>query len=216
VPGGPDRTMNGTGTDVDFYTWRNNLQKLPNGKYQYVKPIDISDGSGIMKTRGLSSKIGGEGFIEPHDEPVLLKTIDYSDEQAVMDELLCFENEVANSDIEIACVITKNGEVYRCFGVIDAVYPDYDLGDKLFGATISHNHLATETSYSFSDVDFGLFTHYKLELLRGFDFKYAYELAPRGVTNIDDLDWQDYENYQHEVIIEKSINNRVKYRRWKR
>lgn len=38
-----------TSTDVDFYTWRNSLQKLPNGKYQYVKPIDISDGSGIIK-----------------------------------------------------------------------------------------------------------------------------------------------------------------------
>lgn len=38
-----------TGADVDFYTWRKNLQKLPNGKYQYVKPIDISGGSGIIE-----------------------------------------------------------------------------------------------------------------------------------------------------------------------
>lgn len=37
-----------TGTDEDFNTWRNSLQKLPNGEYQYVKPIDISDGSGII------------------------------------------------------------------------------------------------------------------------------------------------------------------------
>ncbi len=38
-----------TGADVYFFTWRNNLHKLPNGKYQYVKPIDISDGSGIIR-----------------------------------------------------------------------------------------------------------------------------------------------------------------------
>lgn len=38
-----------TGADVYFYTWRNSLQKLPNGKYQYVKAIDISNGSGIIR-----------------------------------------------------------------------------------------------------------------------------------------------------------------------
>ena len=40
-----------TGADVDFNTWRKNLQKLPNGKYQYVKPIDISNRSGIINMK---------------------------------------------------------------------------------------------------------------------------------------------------------------------
>lgn len=46
-----------TGADVDFDTWRNNLQKLPNGKHQYVKPIDISSGSGIIEREMLPRKV---------------------------------------------------------------------------------------------------------------------------------------------------------------
>ena len=55
--------------------------------------------------------------------------------------------------IEIACVITVDGEVYQCFGVEDRVFSDFDLKEKLYGATISHNHPIEETVFTFSTDD---------------------------------------------------------------
>ena len=55
------------------------------------------------------------------------------------------------------------------------LFPDFDLGDKLIGAKVSHNHPIAETSHTFSTDDLELFIKYNLESLRGCDKKYAYE-----------------------------------------
>ena len=156
-----------------------------------------------------------------HDPPVLVKTIDFNDREAVMNELETFENEQVNSDIEKACVITKQGKVYHCSGIKDRVFPDKDLGDELIGAAVTHIHPKDVTAYSFSKDDVKLFLKYKLDLLRGKDVKYTYQLTnkPDDIDDDNDIPVFDLTVYdsQHVLIIdfihEKRLN--IGYRRWK-
>lgn len=181
--------------------------------------VDISDAKNYEQFKeryqGLAAKIGGEG-IPDHEEPVLVKTIDYSNKNAVKNELQQFEKSAIKENIETACVITKDGEVFNCFGVSDRVFPDYDLKEKLKGASVTHNHPIDETSYSFSSADMQLFMEYNLEVLRGCDEVYTYEFT-RNAKDIDDMvdDWFNEENYQHCWIIEHAKMYGIGYRRWK-
>ena len=166
-------------------------------------------------TKGLSAKIGG-GIVPEHDEPVLLKTIDYNDKKEISDTLTDFEKSAIMSDVETACVITRSGKVYKCFGVQGNVYPDFDLGDELIGAIVSHNHPIDVTEYTFSSYDLDLFQEYRLEMLRGCDEKYTYEFT-RDATMIDESseDFEDFEAYWHERMILTAKKNGIGYRRWK-
>lgn len=165
--------------------------------------------------KGLSAKISGYGIPE-HDEPILLKTIDFTDKRAILQTLTDFEKNAIMENVETACVITKGGKVYKCFGVEDRVFPDYDFGDDLIGAIVSHNHPISVTEYSFSSDDFELFQQYGIKLLRGCDEKYTYELS-RYATLIDDEpeEWDIEENYYHAIMIMKAKEYGVGYRRWK-
>ncbi len=168
------------------------------------------------RQRGLSAKIGGEGFIPEHEEPKLMGQIDFNNQDAIMETVLDFERGAINNTIEEACVITSSGNVYRCYGVADGVYPDYDLNDDLTGAIISHNHPIEETAYSFSKNDLQLFLDYNLNTLRGCDEIYTYEFT-RNADDVDEPleDWFTEENYQHSLMIEKALEYGIGYRRWK-
>ena len=168
----------------------------------------------LNATKGLGAKVGG-GDVPEHEEPVLLKTINYLDKKAVEKELKSFEKDAINESIETACVITKDGEVFKCFGVEDRVFPDFDLQDKLKGASVSHNHPIDETAYTFSKADMMLFIEYDLEVLRGCDEKYTYEFT-RDAMQIDDEpdDWMNVENYSHSDIIRMAKKYGIGYRRW--
>ena len=164
--------------------------------------------------KGLAAKIGGDGIPE-HDEPILLKVIDYSNKNEVYQTLTEFEKYAIMDDVETACVITRDGKVYKCFGVKDQVFPNFDLGNELFGASVSHNHPITETSYTFSKADLTLFQQYNLDVLRGCDEKYTYELT-RNASLIDEEpeDWDTFENYFHSSMIQKAKESGLGYRRW--
>ena len=135
----------------------------------------------------------------------MLKTIDFKNEK-----------EAVYKKIETACIIASNGDVYKCFGTNKAVYPDYDLGDELYGAIVSHNHPIDETDFSSSSPDRNMFSHFNLIILRGCDEKYVYELSRKNLT-IDELpdNWRIYENYLHCSNIYKAQEMKVGYRRWK-
>lgn len=126
-----------------------------------------------------------------------------------------FEIDAIKESVETACVITKTGEVYKCFGIKDRVFPDFDLGDKLKGASISHNHPIKETVFTFSTDDLTLFLNYDLEVLRGCDEKYTYEFT-RDTTQIDEepTEWTNYENFGHTDMIRKAKKFGIGYRRW--
>ncbi len=70
---------------------------------------------------------------------------------------------------------------------------------------MSNNHLADLTTYSFSKDDLELFFYYDLDILRGCDEIYTYELN-RTPEHIDDVpkNWANIINYQHCVIIDKA------------
>lgn len=168
----------------------------------------------LKAVKGLGAKIGGDGIPE-HEEPIFLKSIDYNDKKAVVKELKNFEKNAIKENIETACVVTSKGEVFKCFGIEDRVFPDFDLKNKLKGSSVSHNHPIEETAYTFSTDDLGLFIEYELELLRGCDEKYTYEFT-RDALEIDDEpdDWMNFENYNHADIIMRAKKYGIGYRRW--
>lgn len=176
------------------------------------KTAKISEKTG----KGLGAKIGGKELIPLHEEPALLKKIDYSSKKAVKNELKSFEKNAITEEVETACVVTTNVEVYKCFGIEDRVFPDYDLKEKLKGASVSHNHPIDETVFSFSKDDLQLFIEYDLDVLRGCDEKYTYEFN-RNPAEIDEPmeDWMNFENYNHVNIIRLAKEYGIGYRRWK-
>lgn len=172
----------------------------------------------VIKSNGLSAKISGDGIPE-HDEPKLMKSIDYNDKNAVMEEITSFESGAKGKAIETACVITKDGKVYRCHGTKDRVFPDFDLKNEIKGATISHNHPIGETAYSFSGDDLSLFMIYELDVLRGCDEVYTYEFT-RNASEIDefvdvDIDSLTEKDYQHFQMIREAKARGIGYRRWR-
>ena len=112
------------------------------------------------------------------------------------------------------CIITSNGDVYKCFGTNNRVFPDADLGNKLYGAIVTHNHPIDETDYSFSNDDIDLFSQFNLIKLRGCDEKYVYQLT-RNYLDLDELpdDWKTCENYLHCFNVYKAKDKKIGYRR---
>lgn len=173
-----------------------------------------------IKPKGLSAKISGDGIPE-HEEPLLVKSIDYGNKKAVMEEITKFEKAMVNSKIETACVITKEGQVYYCSGVKDRVFPDFDLKDEIRGATISHNHPIDETVFTFSHDDLDLFMDYDLDVLRGCDERFTYEFN-RNAEDIDVIDDMDIDiddltedAFYHMSMIQTAQKYGIGYRRWK-
>lgn len=173
-----------------------------------------------VKQKGLSAKISGDGIPE-HDAPLFVKSIDYNNKKAVMEEITKFERAMVNSAIETACVITQEGKVYYCSGVKDQVFPDFDLKDEIKGATITHNHPISETVYTFSHPDLKLFMEYDLDVLRGCDKRYTYEFT-RNADEIDiiddpniDADEMTEEIFYHFDMIHRAQERGIGYRRWK-
>lgn len=178
-------------------------------KKKYLKAADF------VEHMGLAAKIMGDGIPE-HEEPKKVKNIDYKDKEAVRDAVIEYEAGAVSESIETAYVITSKGEVFMCYGTKDRVFPDFDLKEKVYGATISHNHPIEETEHSFSKDDLHLFMQYNLDILRGCDELYTYEFT-RNSKEIDEApdDWMNFENFAHAEMIELAKANGIGYRRWK-
>lgn len=180
--------------------------------------VDKSSESGTIKNKGLAAKIGGNG-IPLHEEPKLVKIIDFKDKKVVMNELIAFEKDAVKETIETACVITKDGEIWRCYGTENRVFPDTDLEGKLQGAYVSHNHPISVTEHSFSEEDYRLFKEYNLPVLRGVDEKYEYEFNALSLhrdepaKSVFDITPEDY---RHEKSIQNAKDGGVGYWRTKK
>lgn len=131
-------------------------------------------------------KYGKDDGVDPHDPPVYLGKISMSDLTKIDQMLTSFEAENRDAEYEKALVILQDGNVYECHGTSRNVYPDADLGDKIKGSIITHNHPVEYTEYSFSDQDCGLFENFELQILRGVDKRYGYELT-RLHNEVDEL-----------------------------
>lgn len=156
-----------------------------------------------------------------HGAPKKIGIVDYSDRDMVISKLKEHEQRIKDSNIENAIVVSKDGVVTQCFGDLNGVYPDEDMKENLVSAYVTHNHpIESSNEYSFSASDVELFEKYNLEILRGIDEKYIYELT-RDANNIDEhisleeLMLSGGEAARHEEMIEIAKQRGYGYRRWK-
>ena len=118
--------------------------------------------------------------------------------------------------------MTKDGKVYRTFGDKNNVYPNLDLGEELRGASVTHNHpVGSQNEYSFSDKDLTLFEDYELELLRGIDELFEYEINRSGgavdefIKYMNNPDYNPDTDFRHNTSIEYAKEHGYGYTRKK-
>ncbi|MBR1729341.1 MAG: minor capsid protein [Selenomonadaceae bacterium] len=146
------------------------------------------------------------------------------DKNLIRQTLEYFEKQIVNSNVENAIVITSSNEVYQCVGDKNNVNSILELGDKLKGAYVTHNHpIGSDGDYSFSNDDIRLFTNYGLSILRGIDEKFIYELNRNPIDlDIDNFTIDDLLNNadkfinRHVSVIDIAKKLCIGYRRWKR
>lgn len=150
-----------------------------------------------------------------HPKPVLLEKIE---PKQIDQRITYYEDLIRKSNIENAIVVTKNNEIYQCFGNKNNVWPDIDLPDKLENSIVTHNHLKEKTSFAFSNDDIDFFEKNKLKKLRGTDYKYIYELDKNKKPTLKEplLD-EMVEDGSLEYIkaINYAIKNDISFKRWK-
>ena len=153
-----------------------------------------------------------------------MKLGEIPDKNLIRQTLEYFEKQIVNSNVENAIVITSSNEVYQCVGDKNNVNSILELGDKLKGAYVTHNHpIGSDGDYSFSNDDIRLFTNYGLSILRGIDEKFIYELNRNPIDlDIDNFTIDDLLNNadkfinRHVSVIDIAKKLCIGYRRWKR
>ncbi len=191
-------------------------------QYIEAEPPNLGAGMDDISLYGhyMDSSEEDEAKNTDHKPPKYLGSLDNISKDVVLSTLRGYEKELVNYDKESAIVITSMGLVFQCFGGKENVYVDEDMGDELKGSYVTHNHPAgSSNEYSFSDADIRMFMEYDLEVLRGIDEKYIYELT-RDASKIDAnrpiLDLIDEDDGRHEGVIEEAQKMGIGYRRWKR
>lgn len=134
------------------------------------------------------------------------------------------ETRIVTAPVENAVIITRTGDIYHCTGSLNSLDTIVELGEKLYGAIVTHNHPKdSDNEYSFSESDWYIFRDFKLALLHGIDEKFLYEFN----RNVSDLDRNNftYEDLmsdkegvwvRHINVIKLAIENKIGYRRWLR
>ena len=150
-----------------------------------------------------------------------VKLGDLSDKKLIKQTLEFFENQIVKSNIENAIIITASNEVYHCTGDKNNINTILELGNKLKGAYVTHNHPAdSDGNYSFSDLDVTLFMDYNLSVLRGIDERFVYELN-RNMNDLDKLDLTLEEIInglasRHFEVVRMAKLRQIGYWRWQR
>lgn len=185
------------------------------------KPLTAPATSGNVGGRGLAAgnsinlEVGGIS-------PYLISKINPKDTAQVKQVLEWFEATAVPAPVENAIIITTAGEIYHCTGGLNSLDTILELGDKLNGSTVTHNHpVGSANEYSFSDSDLKLFRDFKLDRLRGFDERFVYELN-RNASDLDTNDFSDEELFgntegllwRHSQVIDIAKKNKFGYRRW--
>ena len=171
--------------------------ELENGQIYYC------NARGKLKNDAITPVTGDKVEIDITDAKMIDKTLKY------------YENQIKDSKIENAIVITSKGKVYQCFGNKTNVWPDNDLGEELLNAYVTHNHIKEETYFSFSSNDINLFEKYNLARLRGIDYKYIYEFN-RNKKNVLDAPTigSDEFGLEHIKSIMYAVEKDIYYMRW--
>lgn len=146
-----------------------------------------------VQAEGLSATVGGKDGVAEHEEKKLREQIDFQDRRLVQSKIEEYTEQIRQDNSkENAVCITREGKIYHCYGTKGNVYPNYDLGDELSGACVTHNHPASETHFSFSADDISMFMDYRLTELVGTDERYTYRLWPG-----QDMEYVDSDTIRH-------------------
>ena len=168
------------------------------------------------KPRGLAA--GNEIYFDEGGKlPYKVGEIDFNDASQVKQVLDWVEAQIVTAPVENAIIITQSGEIYHCTGGLNTLTTIEELGEKLRGAIVTHNHpIGSANEYSFSEADWNLFKKFNLYRLRGIDEFFIYELN-RNATDLDEMEIIiDNYNYKHWDNMRKARNYKYGYRRWRR
>lgn len=182
------------------------------GKTEIINNMSYRD---WIKRYGLGAN-NTTNTLDKHPKPKLLGNINIKNTKEIDKVLNDYEKIIKNDTIENAIVITKRGEVYQCFGNANNVWVDVDLGKKLNGAIITHNHPKDETYFGFSEQDINIFEKFNLKKLRGVDYKFTYELNRNKKPVLKSPNFDDNDvGLEHIKSIDYAIKNNIYYMRWK-
>jgi len=163
---------------------------------------DKSDVATLRADDGQSSGNGENIIIET----IILETVDFNDKALVQSTLEKYEQEIVGLDHEVMIVIAKDGTVYRStIYKKDEVYPPENV--DLSGAYVTHNHPVGEGEHTFSDNDYRMFRNKDLEVLRGIEEKYVYEIRKNTGDSpeyyIPTTGYINEENFAHSMFINR-------------
>ncbi len=168
------------------------------------------------KFKELFSKFNSDNTKSP------VKLGDIADKSLIMPTLKYFEKQIVTREVENAVIITSSNEVYHCSGDKNNISSILELGDKLKGAYVTHNHpIGSANEYSFSKLDIELFIKYKLSVLRGIDEKFIYELnrnfkgSNSKLPTVEDLK-ETFYDFRHQIVENIAKELKIGYQRWQR
>ena len=160
-----------------IYEWEvqhtDGKDKLPEKPKRGKNRVEEAADEAGLKANGESGEEASEaqaafiGTIDPKDAG---KTISW------------YEEKIVSQEHESAIIVSESGEVFRVEGGPANVNFAVVGKEKLKGASVTHNHPAAETRYSFSSYDIGEFFENDLKSLRGVDRDYVYELEKTADT----------------------------------
>lgn len=113
--------------------------------------------------------------------------------------------------------ITRSGEIYHCTGGLNTLGKIVELGEKLRGAIVTHNHpRGSVNEYTFSSLDRNLFASFELARLRGVDEYFIYEFN-RDATFLDSEEeipeiMEGYSAHRRNIQLARFL--KYGYRRW--
>jgi len=153
-----------------FDEWRRN-RLLDNGNLAIPVPYMSSGSTG--------------NFGVNRDTPERIKTIEFGDKNAIMDELENARKLYQDYLYEVDCTVTSDGSVWITHGGAGTVYTEgieTEHGVSLKGSYSYHNHPKIKTNYSVSGEDIGTFLHFQNQYMEASDHQYRYWIERTEAT----------------------------------
>lgn len=130
--------------------------------------------------------------------------VDFSDKPRVMKILDAAERKFAGADVEWDVTITSDGKIWVTKGSAGGVdLTGIRSGRK--GAYSYHNHLDSETNYSFSEDDIAGFIANKEAYMKASDSSYSYEMRRRSDTV--DMSWEEVYHRHKELSSREALEH---------
>lgn len=130
--------------------------------------------------------------------------VDFSDKPRVMKILDAAERKFAGADVEWDVTITSDGKIWVTKGSAGGVdLTGIRSGRK--GAYSYHNHLDSETNYSFSEDDIAGFIANKEAYMKASDSSYSYEM--RRQSDTVDMSWEEVYHRHKELSSREALEH---------